>query len=202
MVAYGYSKNKQARIQTTTQDMSSKKREFKSFGTTEKTTLSNSPRKSQTLTEIYGEPENFLEIEVRHPITHNATLADMRQGLGNNPGNNSNGERNMFTDYEIFCHTNLPNFKKRSSKVRRRYSDFEFFKKCLIKEITMLHNHPRIMVPHLPGKVFFSNRFNDDVIEERRQGLNKWMKTVAGHPLLQSGSQVLVRFIQDEKFVG
>ncbi|CCC71688.1 hypothetical protein NCAS_0I00200 [Naumovozyma castellii] len=168
-------------------------REFKSFGTTEQSTLSNT-HKQQSFAEIYAEPENFLEITVHNPITHNSNgLGDVRI---------PNGDQNMFTDYEIVCHTNLPNFKSRNSKVRRRYSDFEFFKKCLLKEISMFTNHPRIMIPHLPGKIFLNNRFNPEVIEERMQGLDKWLKTVAGHPLLQSGSKVLVRFIQDEKFAG
>ena len=127
--------------------------------------------------------------------------------------------KELYTDYEIVCRTNLPNFIERKTKqmkrmgtntnsninkktsVRRRYSDFEFFRKCLQKEMTML-NHPRVNIPSLPGKVFLSNRFSAEVIEERRQGLNKWMQAVAGHPLLQSGSAVLVRFIEDEKFIG
>ncbi|KAG0075506.1 Sorting nexin-3 [Podila epicladia] len=62
--------------------------------------------KPQTLDDIYGEPENFLEIEVRNPQTH---------GIA----------RKMFTDYEIVCRTNIPAFKLKSSTVRRRYSDFE-----------------------------------------------------------------------------
>ncbi len=63
-------------------------------------------------------------------------------------------------------------------------------------------NNPRVVVPHLPGKIYLSNRFSDEVIEERRQGLNRWMQIVAGHPLLQSGSKTLIRFIEDDKFVG
>ncbi|KAG0672117.1 Sorting nexin-3 [Maudiozyma exigua] len=86
-------------------------------------------------------------------------------------------------------------------KTRRRYSDFEFFKKCLIKEIA-LANHPPVMVPSLPGKIILGNRFSDDLIEERRKGLNKWLQGIAGHPLLQSSSHVLVRFITEQKFMG
>lgn len=39
-------------------------------------------------------------------------------------------------------------------------------------------------IPPLPGKVF-SNRFQDDVIESRRSGLERFLQIVAGHPLLQ-----------------
>lgn len=161
-------------------------RQFKSFSTTEQSSLPQG-HKGPSYSEIYAEPENFLEIEVVNPKTHFP---------------NSASSNKMFTDYEIICRTNLPSFNKRFSKVRRRYSDFEFFRKCLTKELSMYANHPRVVIPHLPGKIILSNRFNQDCIEERRQGLNKWIQSVAGHPLLQSGSKTLVRFIEEETFIG
>ncbi|AEO61063.1 hypothetical protein MYCTH_2084007 [Thermothelomyces thermophilus ATCC 42464] len=125
----------------------------------------------QSFDEIYGPPENFLEIEVRNPRTH---------GIG----------RHMYTDYEIVCRTNIPAFKVRHSSVRRRYSDFEYFRDILERESA------RVTIPPLPGKVF-TNRFSDDVIEGRRAGLEKFLKIVVGHPLLQTGSKVLAAFVQD-----
>ncbi|EPE04596.1 sorting nexin-3 [Ophiostoma piceae UAMH 11346] len=125
----------------------------------------------QSFDEIYGPPENFLEIEVRTPRTH---------GDG----------RHMYTDYEIVCRTNIPAFKVRQSVVRRRYSDFEYFRDILERESA------RVTIPPLPGKVF-TNRFSDDVIEARRAGLEKFLKIVVGHPLLQTGSKVMAAFVQD-----
>ncbi|PTB79970.1 Phox-like protein [Trichoderma longibrachiatum ATCC 18648] len=127
--------------------------------------------RQQSFDEIYGPPENFLEIEVRNPRTH---------GMG----------RSMYTDYEILCRTNIPAFKLRQSSVRRRYSDFEYFRDILERESA------RVTIPPLPGKVF-TNRFSDDVIENRRAGLEKFLKIVVGHPLLQTGSKVLAAFVQD-----
>jgi len=127
--------------------------------------------RQQSFDEIYGPPENFLEIEVRNPRTH---------GIG----------RQMYTDYEIVCRTNIPAFKVRHSSVRRRYSDFEYFRDILERESA------RVTIPPLPGKVF-TNRFSDDVIEGRRAGLEKFLKIVVGHPLLQTGSKVLAAFVQD-----
>ena len=124
----------------------------------------------QSFDEIYGPPENFLEIEVRNPRTH---------GVG----------RHMYTDYEIDCRTNIPAFKVRQSVVRRRYSDFEYFRDILERESA------RVTIPPLPGKVF-TNRFSDDVIEARRAGLEKFLKIVVGHPLLQTGSKVMAAFVQ------
>jgi len=127
--------------------------------------------REQTLEEMYSVPESFLEIEVRNPQTH---------GYG----------RKMFTDYEILCKTNIPAFKLRHSIVRRRYSDFEAFRDILEREST------RVNIPPLPGKVF-TNRFSDEVIETRREGLERFLSIVAGHPLLQTGSKVLCAFLQD-----
>lgn len=95
----------------------------------------------------------------------------------------------MYTDYEILCRTNIPAFKLRQSSVRRRYSDFEYFRDILERESA------RVTIPPLPGKVF-TNRFSDDVIENRRAGLEKFIKIVVGHPLLQTGSKVLAAFVQ------
>lgn len=54
-------------------------------------------------------------------------------------------------------------------------------------------------IPPLPGKVF-TNRFSDDVIEHRREGLQRFLQIVVGHPLLQTGSKVLGSFVQGESF--
>jgi sorting nexin-3/12 len=57
----------------------------------------------------------------------------------------------------------------KSSTVRRRYSDFEWLRDALEKEV------PRVNLVSLPGKVF-RNRFDEDVIEKRRQGLEKFIQ--------------------------
>ncbi|KAI9190142.1 Sorting nexin-3 [Blastocladiella emersonii ATCC 22665] len=132
------------------------------------------PARALPAEETYALPENFLEIEVRNPQTH---------GIG----------RKMYTDYEIVCHTNLPAFKSQQSVVRRRYSDFEWFKYALEREC------PHVNIPPLPGKVF-TNRFDDHVIEDRRIGLERFLQIVGGHPLIQTGSKVLCPFIQAPNF--
>ncbi|GAA5993465.1 hypothetical protein JCM10908_002204 [Rhodotorula pacifica] len=145
--------------------------------------------RGQTLEEMYSAPENTLEIEVRDPQTRE---------FG----------RKMYTDYEIICRTNIPAFRVRYSSVRRRYSDFEAFREILERE------SQRVNIPPLPGKVFSGSRFTDEIIEQRREGLERFLQIVAGHPLLQSksvltlldfgdrylgqtGSKVLCAFLQD-----
>ncbi|KAJ4312765.1 hypothetical protein N0V94_007274 [Neodidymelliopsis sp. IMI 364377] len=127
--------------------------------------------RQQSFEELYGPPENFLEIEVRNPMTH---------GVG----------RGMYTTYEIVMRTNIPAFKLKSSSVRRRYNEFEAFRDILERESA------RVTIPPLPGKVL-TNRFSDDVIEHRREGLQRFLQIVVGHPLLQTGSKVLAAFVQD-----
>lgn len=129
--------------------------------------------RTQSFDELYGPPENFLEIEVRDPVTHGS------------------GGRGTYTTYEVAMRTNIPAFKLKASSVRRRYSDFEAFRDILERESA------RVTIPPLPGKVF-TNRFSDDVIEGRREGLQRFLQIVVGHPLLQTGSKVLAAFVQGE----
>lgn len=162
----------------------------------------------QSFEEIYGPPENFLEIEVglslshlshkatlhllhhRH-ISHHSTNTPLLPLQVKNPQTHGSSPRNMYTSYEIHTRTNIPAFKLRTSIVRRRYSDFEYFRDILERESS------RVTIPPLPGKVF-TNRFSDDVIEHRREGLQRFLQIVVGHPLLQTQSKVLGSFVQGE----
>ena len=101
----------------------------------------------------------------------------------------------MYTTYEIVMRTNIPAFKLKSSTVRRRYSEFEAFRDILERESA------RVTIPPLPGKVL-TNRFSDDVIEHRREGLQRFLQIVVGHPLLQTGSKVLAAFVQGVCLLG
>lgn len=132
----------------------------------------------QTFDELYGEPEDFLEIEVKNPVTHGSKSS------------------NMYTDYEIVCRTNIPSFKKKFSRVRRRFSDFDALRSILESQSS------RVIIPKLPDKSIFSysNRFSPDFIEERREGLEHFLNVIASHPLLQTGSRCMISFIQDDQW--
>lgn len=135
--------------------------------------------KPQNLNDAYGPPSNFLEIDVSNPQT---------VGVG----------RGRFTTYEIRVKTNLPIFKLKESTVRRRYSDFEWLRSELERE-------SKVVVPPLPGKAFLRQLpfrgddgiFDDNFIEERKQGLEQFINKVAGHPLAQN-ERCLHMFLQDE----
>jgi sorting nexin-3/12 len=124
--------------------------------------------------------------QVRNPMTH----GECYRRVAITPTNKAIGVgRGMYTTYEIVMRTNIPAFKLKSSTVRRRYSDFEAFRDILERESA------RVTIPPLPGKVL-TNRFSDDVIEHRREGLQRFLQIVVGHPLLQTGSKVLAAFVQ------
>merc|ERR1712226_88470 len=126
----------------------------------------------------YEPPENFLEVDVVNPETH---------GIGSK----------RYTDYEIKVRTSLPIFKMKESSVRRRYSEFEWLKQELERDI-------KILVPPLPGKAIgrqlpFRNDqgiFAESFIEDRRQQLEAFLNRVAGHPLTQN-ERCLHMFLQE-----
>ncbi|KAF3841059.1 hypothetical protein F7725_006921 [Dissostichus mawsoni] len=132
--------------------------------------------KPQDLTDAYGPPSNFLEIDVYDPQV---------VGVG----------RNRYTNYEVRMRTNLPIFKLKDSTVRRRYSDFEWLKNELERD-------SKIVVPSLPGKALKrqlpfradEGLFDEVFIEERRSGLSS---SSTGHPLAQN-ERCLHMFLQDE----
>ncbi|XP_075958498.1 sorting nexin-12-like isoform X1 [Anarhichas minor] len=135
--------------------------------------------KPQDLTDAYGPPSNYLEIDVSDPQT---------VGVG----------RNRYTNYEVRMRTNLPIFKLKESCVRRRYSDFEWLK-------IELERDSKIVVPSLPGKALKrqlpfrgdGGLFDESFIEERRSGLEQFINRIAGHPLAQN-ERCLHMFLQDE----
>ncbi|XP_039210760.1 sorting nexin-12 [Crotalus tigris] len=135
--------------------------------------------KPQDLTDAYGPPSNFLEIDIFNPQT---------VGVG----------RARYTSYELRMRTNLPIFKLKESCVRRRYSDFEWLKNELERD-------SKIVVPPLPGKALKRQLpfrgdegiFEESFIEERRQGLEQFINKIAGHPLAQN-ERCLHMFLQDE----
>ncbi|XP_065648731.1 sorting nexin-12 isoform X2 [Hydra vulgaris] len=134
--------------------------------------------KPQSISDAYAVPANFLEIDITNPQTH---------GVG----------KKRYSDYEVRMKTNIPIFKHKESSVRRRYSDFEWLR-------TELERDSKIVVPPLPGKALKKmlpfrgddGIFEDEFIEERRQGLEAFINRVAGHPLAQN-ERCLHMFLQE-----
>ncbi|CAG0914351.1 unnamed protein product [Notodromas monacha] len=134
--------------------------------------------RKQTLDDAYAAPANFLEIDVINPITHGAA-------------------KKRHTDYEVRMRTNLPVFKLKESSVRRRYSDFEWLRNELERD-------SKIVVPPLPGKAWKRQLpfrgdegiYEEEFIENRKQGLEIFINKIAGHPLAQN-ERCLHMFLQE-----
>lgn len=78
------------------------------------------------------------------------------------------------------------------SQVRRRYSDFQYLYTLLMRE------RPGAIVPIIPHKQAMreSVRFSDDLLQERTQTLQYFLRAVASHPELHD-SKCLQTFLTD-----
>ena len=64
----------------------------------------------------------------------------------------------MYTSYEIHTRTNIPAFKLRHSVVRRRYSDFEYFRDILERESARVGSTLLLKATRHAGAVAFESR--------------------------------------------
>lgn len=102
--------------------------------------------------------------------------------------------------YTVKMKSTLPVYQKNESTVVRRYSDFEWLHKELEQSDT------KMAVPSLPDKAWQrqlpfrkdQGAFQDDFIEERRQGLEVFLNKVAAHPLAQCERALHVFLLEPE----
>ncbi|CAF1049960.1 unnamed protein product [Rotaria sordida] len=105
-----------------------------------------------------------------------------------------------YVDYTVKVKTTLPIFSQNESVIHRRYSDFEWLHKELENADT------KIAVPSLPDKAWQrqlpfrkdDGLFQDDFIEERRQGLESFINKIATHPLAQNERALHVFLFEPE----
>lgn len=105
-----------------------------------------------------------------------------------------------YVDYTVTIKTTLPVFAQSECSVHRRYSDFVWLHKELESADT------KIAVPSLPDKAWQrqlpfrkdSGLFQDDFIEERRQGLEAFINKIAVHPLAQNERALHVFLFEPE----
>lgn len=91
-------------------------------------------------------------------------------------------------------------FGKTESSVQRRYSEFEWLR----KELEL--SNSRLAIPSLPEKAWGrqlpfrkdNGLFQDEFIEERRQGLEEFLNKVSVHPLLQNERSLHVFLLEPE----
>uniref|UniRef100_A0A8C2IS72 Sorting nexin-10A-like n=1 Tax=Cyprinus carpio TaxID=7962 RepID=A0A8C2IS72_CYPCA len=96
-----------------------------------------------------------------------------------------------YITYEICLHTNSMCFRKKTSCVRRRYSEFVWLRQKL------QNNALLIELPKLPPGNPFFNLSNDFQITQRMQGLQQFLEAVLQTPLLLSDSHLHL-FLQSQ----
>ncbi|MEQ2171536.1 Sorting nexin-10A [Ameca splendens] len=94
-------------------------------------------------------------------------------------------------DYEICLHTNSMCFRKKTSIVRRRYSDFVWLRHCLEQNALIIE------LPKLPPWNPFFSLKNKEQVSTRMKGLQEFLENVLQNPLLLSDSRLHL-FLQSD----
>uniref|UniRef100_A0A3Q1H4E4 PX domain-containing protein n=1 Tax=Anabas testudineus TaxID=64144 RepID=A0A3Q1H4E4_ANATE len=96
-----------------------------------------------------------------------------------------------YIDYEICLHTNSMCFRKKTSHVRRRYSEFVWLRHCLEQNALI------IVLPKLPPRNPFFSLGNTEQVTQRMKGLQEFLESVVQTPLLLSDSRLHL-FLQSD----
>ncbi|XP_056619157.1 sorting nexin-10B [Triplophysa dalaica] len=97
-----------------------------------------------------------------------------------------------YMDYEICIHTNSLAFTKKSSCVRRRFSEFVWLRKKLQENAQLI-----LQLPKLPPKNLFFSLNNARQIGTRMDGLRTFLEVVVHSPVFLSDS-CLHLFLQSQ----
>ncbi|XP_028285213.1 sorting nexin-10A isoform X2 [Parambassis ranga] len=94
-------------------------------------------------------------------------------------------------DYEICVHTNSMCFRKKTSYVRRRYSEFVWLRHCLEQNALIVE------LPKLPPWNPFFSLKNTEQVNQRMRGLQAFLEIVLQTPLMLSDSRLHL-FLQSD----
>ncbi|KAL3044055.1 hypothetical protein OYC64_003812 [Pagothenia borchgrevinki] len=94
-------------------------------------------------------------------------------------------------DYEICLHTNSMCFRKKSSCVRRRYSEFVWLRHCLEQNALIIE------LPKLPSRNPFFSSKNPGQVAQRMKGFEEFLESIFENPLLLSDSRLHL-FLQSD----
>ncbi|XP_066531484.1 sorting nexin-10A [Hoplias malabaricus] len=108
----------------------------------------------------------FVSVWVRDPLVHKEDFW------------------HTYIDYEICLHTNSMCFQKKTSCVRRRYSEFVWLRQRLQDNALLMQ------LPKLPPASPFFSFHNTYQVTQRMQGLQKFLEIVLQNPLLLSDSRL------------
>ncbi|KAF9995426.1 intercellular trafficking and secretion [Entomortierella chlamydospora] len=93
------------------------------------------------------------------------------------------GSTDSYISYQVNTKTSMKTFSGTSVSVRRRFQDFAWLHNVLNRDF------PAAVLPPLPDKhrlrYVRGDRFNPEFIEKRRASLERFLKKIAVHPVLQ-----------------
>ncbi|CAO3568271.1 unnamed protein product [Mortierella alpina] len=100
------------------------------------------------------------------------------------------GSTDSFISYQINTKTTLKEFSGPNVSVRRRFQDFTWLHNVLSKDF------PAAVLPPLPDKhrmrYVRGDRFSPEFVEKRRASLERFLKKIAVHPVLQRAESLRV----------
>ena len=95
-----------------------------------------------------------------------------------------------YASYPVTASTTSSAFRSETTSVSRRFSDFTRLRKALRTA------HPGVIVYPLPEKTVTTSPFHPEFLEQRRIGLDTFVRAVAAHPTLRR-SEHLRAFLED-----
>ncbi|KAI9341807.1 Vps5 C terminal like-domain-containing protein, partial [Zopfochytrium polystomum] len=99
---------------------------------------------------------------------------------------------NAHVTYKVKTKTNCPEYRNPEFGVTRRYRDFLWLYNQLQER------YPGVIIPPIPEKNALG-RFQNEFVETRRLGLERCLKRITIHPLLQSDADLRM-FLESETF--
>ncbi|KOS21622.1 Sorting nexin-4 [Escovopsis weberi] len=109
------------------------------------------------------------------------------------PIKENDGTKDAFVSYLITTHSTFPSFQKETTTVRRRFTDFAFLFKQLMRD------YPACAVPPVPDKQRMEyvrgDRFGPDFTARRAHSLQRFLVRLSLHPVLRR-STILHHFLE------
>ncbi|KFH66599.1 hypothetical protein MVEG_07124 [Podila verticillata NRRL 6337] len=100
------------------------------------------------------------------------------------------GSTDSFISYQVNTKTSLKDYTAPSISVRRRFQDFTWLHNVLSRDF------PAAVLPPLPDKhrmrYVRGDRFSPEFVEKRRASLERFLKKIAVHPVLQRAESLRV----------
>ncbi|KAF9338370.1 intercellular trafficking and secretion [Podila minutissima] len=100
------------------------------------------------------------------------------------------GSSDSFISYQVNTKTSLKDYTAPSISVRRRFQDFTWLHNVLSRDF------PAAVLPPLPDKhrmrYVRGDRFSPEFVEKRRASLERFLKKIAVHPILQQAESLRV----------